>query len=302
MRSVLITGITGFLGSHIAEQLISNNIRVIGMKRQSSDIWRCNGFKEDIHWVDINLEGGFADQLDGISFDTIIHAAWIGVEARDRDNWSEQSKNINFLIELLSCAKVHEVNKFIFLGSQAEYGNINGEIDESHDTTALNAYGGIKLACLEILKAYSISNSIDWIWLRIFSLFGEMENDNWLIPSIVNKMLNGNEMDVTAGEQKYAYLYVKDFASIISTIVTLPIDSGIYNISGQYVVTIRTLLEQIRDIINPGFIFNFGALPYREHQSMHLQGKIDKILNQIKEIEFTDFSVALQNTLTYYKK
>ena len=109
-------------------------------------------------------------------------------------------------------------------------------------------------------------------------------------------------MDFTLGEQKYAYLYVKDFASIINKIIILPIVSGVYNVSSDSVRAIRSVLEQIRNKINPEFKLNFGALPYRENQSMHMQGSIDKLITQIGNIEFTDFSIAIEKTINYYNK
>jgi UDP-glucose 4-epimerase len=302
MRKVLITGITGFLGSHIAENFINSNIEVVGLKRKNSDIWKCKEFKDRIHWVDIDGEGLYKNQLINHSFDTIIHGAWIGVESNDRDNWELQSKNIEFLIELLDIAKEVGVKKFIFLGSQAEYGNIDGKISEEHIAEALNAYGSIKLACLEIVKTFCKSNKMDWIWLRLFSLFGEKENENWLIPSLVKSMLSSEKMDFTLGEQKYAYLYVKDFAMIMNKIVETPVHSGIYNISSDKVMTIKSLIENIRNTINPNFILNFGALNYRANQSMRLEGNIIKLSSQIGEIKFTNFDEALQQTLKYYIK
>jgi len=302
MRKVLITGITGFLGSHIAETLISNNINVIGLKRKKSDIWRCEEFKEKIVWVDISDDGSFIKQLTAHSFDTIIHAAWIGVESNDRDNWTEQIKNITFFVELLEVAKILEVKKIIFLGSQAEYGLINGRISEDFETNALNAYAATKLACLEILKSFSSINNINWIWLRLFSVFGEKENSNWLIPSLINSMLNKNEMDFTLGEQKYAYLYVKDYAEIMKRIVVTGIESGIYNISSNEIRTIRTLIEDIKNIVNPEFVLNFGALSYRSGQSMHMEGDMLKLSAQIGKILFSNYNSALQNTLNYYLK
>lgn len=302
MIKVLITGITGFLGSHIAENLLANNIQVIGLKRKNSDIWRCNEFASKIQWVDIDKNGLFKDQLLKYSFDTIIHSAWIGVESNERDNWIQQSKNISFLVDLLDVAEKVGVEKFIFLGSQSEYGNINGKITEQEKNQALNAYGSIKLACLEIVKTFCTTKNINWIWLRLFSLFGEKENQNWLIPSIIKTMLVEKEMDFTLGEQKYAYLYVKDYASMMNKIVTMPIESGIYNISSNKVRTIKSLVEDIKKNINPEFILNFGALNYRENQSMHMEGDILKLSAQIGEIEFTDYTIALQNTLNYYLK
>lgn len=301
MRNVLITGITGFLGSHIAENLISNNINVIGLKREKSDLWRCEEFKDKIVWVDIP-DNGSLKSLANYSFDTIVHAAWIGVESNDRDNWTEQIKNVVFFVELLEVAKILKVKKIIFLGSQAEYGIINSKISEDFETNALNAYAAIKLACLEILKSFCVINNINWIWLRLFSVFGEKENSNWLIPSLINSMLNKNEMEFTLGEQKYAYLYVKDYAEIMKQIVVKDIESGIYNISSTEIRTIRSLIENIKNIVNPEFVLNFGALGYRSGQSMHMEGDILKLSAQIGKIQFSNYDIALQNTLNYYLK
>lgn len=302
MHKVLITGITGFLGSHIAENLVSNDITVIGLKRKGSNIWRCQDFANKIHWVDIDDEGLFKEELKRHSFDTIIHGAWIGVESNDRDNWIVQSKNIPFLVELLDVAKEVGTEKFIFLGSQAEYGNIDGKISEEDKTQALNAYGSIKLACLEIVMTFCNTNDINWIWLRLFSLFGERENKNWLIPSLIQSMVNKNQMDFTPGEQKYAYLYVKDFALLMNKLLVMSIQSGIYNISSNKTRTIKSLIEDIRNSVNPNFVLNFGALKYRNNQSMHMEGDILKLSSQIGEIEFTDYTIALQNTIKYYLK
>lgn len=302
MHKVLITGITGFLGSHIAENLVSNDIAVIGLKRKGSNIWRCQDFANKIHWVDIDDEGLFKEELKRHSFDTIIHGAWIGVESNDRDNWIVQSKNIPFLVELLDVAKEVGTEKFIFLGSQAEYGNIDGKISEEDKTQALNAYGSIKLACLEIVMTFCNTNDINWIWLRLFSLFGERENENWLIPSLIQSMVNKNQMDFTPGDQKYAYLYVKDFALLMNKLLVMSIQSGIYNISSNKTRTIKSLIEDIRNSVNPNFVLNFGALKYRNNQSMHMEGDILKLSSQIGEIEFTDYTIALQNTIKYYLK
>lgn len=301
MHKVLITGITGFLGSHIAELLTQNNIEVIGLKRITSDIWRCSNFSHKIDWVDIDDQGQWKNILVEKSPSAIIHGAWIGVEAADRDNWEEQVKNVDFFVSLLEISKKVNLKQFVFLGSQAEYGNINGKITEDHSTVAVNAYAGVKLACLEICKSFCELNHINWNWLRLFSLYGERENYNWLIPSMIRKMLNEKEMDFTKGEQAYAYLYVKDFANIIYRILLNEVTSGIYNVSSNDVHKLKELIEQIRSYINPDFKLNFGALPYRKNQSMHIEGDIYRLTEAIGSIEFTNFNVALLATINYYK-
>jgi UDP-glucose 4-epimerase len=300
-KYILITGITGFLGSHIAEKLI-NKYYIIGLKRKNSNIWRCEEFKQKVIWIDVDGEDDYIKELKNYLIDTIIHGAWIGVQSIEREDWSLQAKNIQFLFDLLAVAKDAAIKKFIFLGSQAEYGNINGIVSEDMVCDPLNAYGSVKLACLEILKTFSKSNNIKWVWLRLFSLFGEKEDDTWLFPSLIKKFKNESEMDFTLGEQMYGYLYVKDFAMIIDKIVKLEIQSGIYNVSSEVTKSIRKLVEEIRDKINPKFQLNFGVLKYRNNQSMFIQGSSDKLKEQIGDIKITEFSIAIENTIKYYNK
>ncbi|WP_448105293.1 NAD-dependent epimerase/dehydratase family protein [Pedobacter panaciterrae] len=298
MHKILITGITGFLGSHIAEKLIQEGIGVIGLKRTISDTWRCNQILDKIEWVDI--ETGYQDLILKKQPDTIIHSAWIGVEAKDRDNWTLQAQNIQFLVQLLEIAKQTKVKKIIFLGSQSEYGITDGKVFENKKSVAATAYGSIKLACLEILKTFSETNHIDWVWLRVFSLFGERENVSWLIPSLIKRMTSETEMDFTKGEQMYAYLYVRDFAEIILRIVNTPVISDIYNVSANEARSLKSVITEIRDLVNPKFKLNMGVLPYRKNQSMHIEGDISKLQSQIGEINFTNFNVALRRTLKSY--
>lgn len=298
MHKVLLTGITGFLGSHIAENLLNGGMQVIGLKRVTSDTWRCKDFHDKITWI--NMEPGYQEEIASLMPDIIIHCAWIGVEAADRDNWITQVRNIDFLMALLEISKNVKLNKFIFLGSQAEYGYIDQKVAEDFVPSATSAYGAVKLACCEIIKTFSVMNDIEWIWLRLFSVFGEKENKNWLIPSVLEKMKHESQMDFTGGEQKYAYLYVKDFSQIIRKLIERKITPGIYNISSNDLRSLKSVIEEIRLLVNPDFNLNFGALPYRPNQPMHVEGDISKLTREIGEISFTNFNVALSLIVAHY--
>ncbi len=300
MLSVLITGITGFLGSHIARTLSASGLEVIGLKRIESDTWRCKDFNKKVHWVDLDDHGDWKDEIKRLAPSVMVHCAWNGVEAQKRESWIEQASNIGFLVQLLEVSKEVSLSKFIFMGSQAEYGVLNEKVSEEHPIQPKGAYGAIKSASLQIVKTFCDENNINWVWLRVFSVFGAMEGVNWLIPSLVKKMQIDVEIDLTGGEQRYAYLYAPDFSMIVKTIIEQPILSGIYNISSNEVHSIRALLELIRDQVNSGFQLNFGVLPYRENQSMHIEGDISKLSSQIELPCLVNFKVALRKTIDYY--
>jgi len=300
MRSVLVTGITGFLGSHISRVLSASDIKLIGLKRTDSDTWRCEDFNENVHWVDLDDNGNWKEELKRLAPSAMVHCAWNGVEAQRRTSWTEQARNIELLVQLLEISKEISLAKFIFLGSQAEYGMLHSKVSEQQLCQPKGAYGTIKSAALQIVKTFCEENCINWVWLRVFSVFGEMEGTNWLIPSLVRKMKTEIEIDLTAGEQRYAYLYAPDFSAIVKAIIEQPILSGVYNISSNEVYPLKTVLEFIRDLVNSNFQLNFGALSYRDNQSMHIEGDISKLSSQIDLPKLTDFGMALKKTINYY--
>lgn len=302
MNKILITGITGFVGSHLAENLVKNNFKVFGLKRSNSNIWRCEEFKEKIIWVNIDDKENCQKILFEVGIDVLVHCAWIGVESNERNLWDLQSKNLSFLFELLQISKKAHVKKILILGSQSEYGQFEGKISENHIPNPTNAYAAIKLACLELAKNFANINEINWVWIRAFSLFGEKEGDNWLIPSTLNSIKNNSKLMLTLGEQKYAYLYVKDLTEIIFRMIEKNIDSGIYNVSSKNPLSIRTIVTLIKNKVDPFFKLKFGTLEYRENQSMHIEGDIKKLEAQLGKIHFTDFEFAIEKTINFYLK
>ncbi len=299
-RAVLITGISGFLGSQIARQLLLDGYKVFATRRKKTDLARCQDFKSDISWIDLE-DGDWQNKIIKLMPDIIIHSAWLGVSANDRDNWSVQFSNVEFVLNLLSIAKSCKVEKFIAFGSQAEYGVFSGVIDEKYPTNPSSSYASAKVAVSQIINNYSTLNGLNWYWFRLFSFFGEQEDSNWLIPTLIERINNLERMDMTPGEQKYAYMYVGDLAKIISKIVGSNLESGIYNISSSSAISLVELTQKILNIIKPkNSQINFGAIPYRANQSMLIQGSNKKLELALGiEIQETDFEESLTSVIKY---
>jgi nucleoside-diphosphate-sugar epimerase len=298
-KTILLTGATGFLGSHLAEKFIQTGDKVIALKRQPSDTWRCSEFGGHITWINHD-ENDWKEEVLKHQPAVFIHSAWSGVSAAYRSQWKDQLKNLDFLFDLLELAKTCNAQKFIGLGSQAEYGFFDGKIDESFPAQPNSAYGLVKLMAMEAVKCFCDEHHIDWIWLRLFPFYGERESIEWFIPILVKNIYRQSQMNMTKGEQQYAYLYVKDFADWMIAITQKKISSGIYNISSKYPRPLKAVVEKVIGIMAPQeHQINFGALPYRLNQPMLLAGSIEKLEKEIGSLPESDFEENLRHTVNY---
>ena len=78
--------------------------------------------------------------------------------------------------------------------------------------------------------------------------------------------------------------------------------SGVYNICSDNPTSLKELVTNIRDRINPDFKLNFGSLPYRYGQCMYMEGDTTKLRDNIYNLNTSDFEVQLDNTIKYYLK
>ncbi len=298
-NTILVTGASGFLGSHIAEELLAQGYNVIGTKRTQTDLRRTKNFAEKIHWLNVD-DVQWQQYAVELNPAIIIHSAWSGVSAANRMDWDSQIGNLDILGDLLHISEKVDLKMFIAFGSQAEYGIFDGKIDESYPTNPNTAYGTMKLMAYNLVKGFfnsQKSKRAKWYWLRLFSFFGEREDNQWLIPSTILKLSSDSEIDFTGGEQKYAYLYVKDLTQMIITLILSEAESGVYNISSTKPLAIRYLIEQIKTMIGSKSKLNFGVLPYRPGQSMHIEGDMTKFIEQAKPFHESDLKDSLQKTI-----
>ena len=299
-KKIFLTGSTGFLGSHIARKFINNGNILLLSYRDKSNFSLCADYKEKVKWVNTSSKE-WIYKVECFNPEILINAAWQGVGVESRNNWFEQIENIFFQQELLDLSKRINIQQFVGFGSQAEYGYLNNPAKETDPTNTTSAYGAAKLAALQITKSFCEIHSINWIWLRLFSFFGEGESDKWLIPFVIKKIINELPLELTSGEQQVAYLHVNYLTEIISKIITKAgMSSGVYNISGNELFSVKDLVTKIRDMVNPEYTLTFGGIPCRKNQSPLIIGDMSKLKAEIEIPDFNDFEERLKNVILYY--
>ncbi|PZP50930.1 MAG: NAD(P)-dependent oxidoreductase [Pseudopedobacter saltans] len=299
---ILLTGGTGFLGSAILRNLKkTENVDILAVKRPHSNIEQ---FKDllGIQWVDLDVENEFIEKWIDFKPNIIIHSAWAGVSNAERASWNVQLQNFELFRNLIHLAEKVNIDKFIVLGSQSEYGIYNTAVSENAEIVGHDAYAACKIAMNSLLESFCSKENINWYWLRVFSIYGPGENENWFIPWIISKMLNNEDVALTGCEQEYDYLYIDDFAKMIEKIVfSKKENQGIYNICSGNSLPLKKIALKIKELINGNAKLDFGAIPYRDNQSMFLGGNISKFKNNYGAIPDIGLTLGLQQTINYYR-
>jgi nucleoside-diphosphate-sugar epimerase len=303
MKTVLITGASGYIGSSITHYLVKREFTVYATARNSTNFERCSDFNNRVRWINVD-NAEWKNELTEIQLDLLIHAAWQGVGVNERKSWDIQLTNFTFSQEIFDYARKRAVKKIIALGSQAEYGLYKEKVSEEHIPLPMEAYGSIKLLVLNYLRNFAHDEDIQWYWVRVFSVFGKNENKDGLLPVVIASLLSGNAIDLTEGGQKYDYMYVDDFVSNLAKIVDSDSDfSGIYNLCSGEAIEIRSFIMKLVEFI-PGSekLLNFGRLPYRKDQNMYMVGHKEKFVSHFGEVFSDSLESNLQKTIQDYQK
>jgi nucleoside-diphosphate-sugar epimerase len=274
-----VSGATGFIGSHLLQRLVAADIATAILIRSASNTWRIQDLLPRVVQIEGDLKDLSAAECEIKSFapDTIIHLGWHGVGNRYRNDPLQIDYNIPSSSALLHLAHRIGVKTWIGLGSQAEYGPSNRQIGEETPTKPTTLYGVAKLCVCLIAQHLCSQFNMRFIWLRLFSSYGPMDEQGWLIPSIILSLLRGERPSLTEGVQRWDYLYVTDVAEAIYQVVVTPNAHGIFNLGSGQAHMVRSIAERIRDLIDPSAPLGFGEVLYRPHQIMHLQADLTRL-------------------------
>lgn len=303
-RRVFLTGTTGFVGSYVLEQLASDTEReVAALVRPGADRSSINGkalARTQLIEGDLTDIGSIRERLARFAPDTVVNCAWDGVGPRDRDD-VRQLGNIRTSIDLLELSADVGARNWIGFGSQAEYGPHVAAIRETDATRPSTLYGACKLSVSHLASLCASQRQLRFVWLRIFSTYGPRDHLRWLIPYVTIALLKGERPVLTEGRQHWDYVHVSDIAAAVEAVVDDVDAEGVYNVGSGKVVTVRRIVERIRDLIDPGLPVGFGELLYRPDQVMHLEADIGRLHRATGWSPRIDLNHGLAETVNWYR-
>lgn len=292
---IVVSGASGFLGSWIC-RVVARSHEVIALVRPESNLYRLQGIAP-LTTSEIPSKN-WGQFLSHSNADVWISLDWHGVLNRDR-NSASQFENIKRLQEL--CAQVSNIPTVIGTGSQAELGPINDLIFETQGDAPTTLYGEAKVNARNIMQSHFAGSETRFVWARIFSTYGALDSNDWLIPSTIEALIRGERMSLTQGEQEWSYLHAFDLAGAFKTLAEDKKISGIVNVGNPETVKIHDVAAFIGKALDRPELLGFGDVPYRVDQVMKLAPACEKLTaaGWVPEIELDAGITHLINWMSY---
>lgn len=250
MKTSLVTGGAGFIGSHVAEALVRMGHRVVVVDDLSG------GFAENIPEGATFVQGSILDHmlLDGLfknhRFDYVYHLAAYAAEGLShfikRFNYSN---NVVGSVNLINAAVNYGTKCFVFTSSIAVYGAGQTPMTEDMVPMPEDPYGIAKYAIEQDLKASHEMFGLNFVVFRPHNVYGERQNigDRYrnVVGIFMNQSLQGQPMTIFGdGEQKRAFTSVSDVAPLIAKCVDLPsAQNQVFNVGADEPFTVNDLAQ-----------------------------------------------------------
>ena len=244
---VLVTGGSGFIGSHVVDKL-----RDKGVKVRVYDM-AIPTFRDDIEYYQGSILDKNALCFAMFDIDAVMHLAAVA-DVKDvfEDPHYSEAINVRGTINVLEAVRKSSVKRVIYGSTTWVYSD--AKADTVDETTSLHApshlYTATKLTGEYYCQAYSKLYGLEFTILRYGIPYGPRARDGAVIPIFVKKALNGEPLTIAGdGSQFRKFVYVEDLADGNVLALQSIAKNKIYNLDGKEQITIKQIAETIKEII-----------------------------------------------------
>lgn len=284
MKTVLITGVAGLLGSRLADYIIKNHpkYQIVGIDDLSG------GYKENIHpnveFYKINLNDSFLDNIfKKHQPEYVFHFAAYAAEGLSpfirTYNYENNLKSTAAIVN--ECIK-HDVKRLVFTSTLAVYGHGYGGIfDEAQIPKPIDPYGVAKYACEMDIQIAGEQHGLDWCIIRPHNVYGIKQNiwDKYrnVLGIWMFQHMSGEPMTIFgSGEQSRAFSYIDDsLEPLWNAAIVTGASKQIINLGGIEEYSINDANTILREVIGGGSVVYKEARHEVKHSIPTWQKSID---------------------------
>jgi UDP-glucose 4-epimerase len=261
-EKALVTGASGFIGSHLCERLLDARAEVHGVSRSEQTSTVARWWATDVCDTERTLA-----LIREVRPDLIFHLAShvSGSRGLDAVLPTLHSNLLSSVNILLAAAKVG-CNRVVLAGSLEEPG------DEDHQLVPVSPYAAAKFAAGAYGRMFHSLHDVPVVMLRIFMVYGPGQQDETkLVPYVITSLLRGESPGLSSGTRPVDWVYVDDVVeAFIASVTTDAVLGETLDVGSGVLTPIRTVVEEIIHVMRPSVEPRFGALPDRSNERIRV--------------------------------
>jgi nucleoside-diphosphate-sugar epimerase len=300
MKIVAITGADGFIGHRLTKNLLKQGIEVyaIGINQDKMKDLEC----DNLHFFKL-----FFDDYDKIhtiipfdKVDVFYHFAWNGLYGEYFKDYSMQIDNIKHSCDALMEAIKAKCKKFVFASTINVLETRAYMSLDRFEPRYTNIYAMAKLSSEMMLKTLAYQNKIDFNCGLISMVFGENNVAKTVQNVVLNNLLSNKESNLVSKKAKFDLIYVEDVANAFIIIGEKGFNQKTYYIGHHTISTFGEIFDEIRAIINPKGVLNYGV--YKDENNIDYSLiKLDALKEDTGFEPVCDFKESILKTANWLK-
>lgn len=311
MRTVLVTGAAGFIGSHLVDALLARGERVRGL---DNFVTGCHqnlaAVRDRIQFTEASLldRDALAEAVDGV--DVIFHqAALPSVPRSVNDPRSAHQANVNGTFELLEAARAAGVKRVVYAASSSAYGNQPGfPRVETMTPMPIAPYPVQKLAGELYMQSYAQVYGMETVCLRYFNIFGPRQVPDspysGVMAKFILQLLRGERPTIFGdGEQARDFTYVDNAVQANLKASEAPVEQvagRVFNVACGQRHTLNETYRIIAELLQSNLKPNYG--PERAGDVRHSHASIEAARESFGYEPSVDFKEGLRRTVAWYRQ
>jgi len=243
---VLITGATGFIGSHLTRSLVQHGYEVYALVRPNADLWRIADVAHSIQIVrgDLGSLERLVPFLREVRARACFHLGWYPVVPGQYLMAPENLEMLQTSIQLARYVTDAGCEVLVGAGTCLEYDTEFGNLSESTPSKPQSLYAATKLALGLALTHWATVSGLRVVWARLFQEFGPYEDARRLVPLVIGSLLGNRRFRPLGGSQVRDYLPVEDVAEALRLLMESDV-RGPVNVGSGMPIAVLELARKI---------------------------------------------------------
>ena len=301
---ILILGASGFVGANLFRTILKVRTDVFGTCMFLPN-WRLERLPEkNLIAVDLLVDSSLDALLADVKPRTIFNCVAYGAYSFETDSQLIYQTNFNLTAKLLSRLEPLKIASYVHAGSSSEYGDAAAGPSEETLPAPNSDYAVSKASCAHLIHYLGQKKQMPCVNLRLYSVYGPLEDSSRLIPTLIRKGLEGTYPDFVDPAISRDFVYVDDVSKAFcdAAINLKPEDYGAsFNIGSGVKVSIAEVAAVARDVFNIPSPATFGEMPNRQWDITEWFADPSRARDRLQWQATTSFRQGLAQTAEWYR-